>query len=299
VPITAVILGSAAGGGYPQWNCNCNVCALAWAGDPRVSPRGQTGIAISADGENWLLCNASPDLRTQILNCVQLRPRAGLRQSPIKAVILTGAEIDQAAGLLTLRERSGFALYATETTLATIAGNPMFSALTPAHVARHILCPGERISPVPGLDVIAFSVPGKVPLYLESGEHDITESAGNVGLELASGGRSILFIPGAASVTPAMAERMRNADAILFDGTLFTDDEMVVCGAGEKTGRRMGHMPIAGSEGSLEALAAMSARRICIHINNTNPILVEGSPERQRVEAAGIEVAYDGMEIVL
>jgi pyrroloquinoline quinone biosynthesis protein B len=297
--LTALVLGAAAGGGFPQWNCHCPVCALAWAGDPRVTPRSQAGIAVSADGENWLLCNASPDLRAQILSAKAVHPRTGLRHSPIRAVLLTGAEIDQAAGLLTLRERQAFALYATPATLAAIADNPMFGALHPDQVTRHALSLGETFSPVKGLSADVFTVPGKVPLYLEGEDPEIGESAVNVGVELSGGGRRLLFLPGAAAVTPAMRERMRRADAILFDGTLFTDDEMIALRVGEKTGMRMGHMPIDGPDGSLAALSDFTARRIFIHINNTNPILIEGSPARQRVEAAGFEIAYDGMEIVL
>jgi pyrroloquinoline quinone biosynthesis protein B len=297
--LTALVLGAAAGGGFPQWNCNCPVCALAWAGDPRVTPRSQAGIAVSADGENWLLCNASPDLRAQILNTKALHPKAGLRHSPIEAVLLTGAEIDQTAGLLTLRERQDVALYATPATLAAIAGNPMFGALHPEQVTRRALSPGETVSPLEGLSVEIFTVPGKMPLYLEGENPEIGESAVNVGVELISGERRLLYIPGAAGMTPTMRERMQRADAILFDGTLFTDDEMIALRTGTKTGMRMGHMPIEGPDGSLAALAGFSARRIFIHINNTNPVLIDGSSARRRVEAAGFEVAYDGMEIVL
>jgi len=297
--LTALVLGAAAGGGFPQWNCNCPVCALAWAGDPRVVPRSQAGIAVSADGENWLLCNASPDLRAQILHTPALHPRRGLRDSPIGAVVLTGGEIDQTAGLLTLRERQDVALYATPAILAVLAGNPVFDALHPHRVRRHAVSLGEPIMPLPGLSVELFTVPGKVPLFLEGENPEISESAVNVGVELAGGGHRLLFIPGAAGVTPAMRERMRRADAVLFDGTLFTDDEMIALRAGEKTGMRMGHMPVDGPDGSLAALSDVTARRIFIHINNTNPMLIAGSAARQRVEAAGFEIAFDGMEIVL
>ncbi len=301
--LTALVLGAAAGGGFPQWNCNCPVCALAWAGDSRVTPRSQAGIAVSADDEHWLLCNATPDLRAQILNTPSLQPRAGLRHSPIGAVLLTGAEIDQAAGLLTLRERQDVALHATPATLAAIADNPMFGALHPDNVTRHALSLGQTFTPVAGLTAEIFTVPGKMPLYLEGDDPEIGaeigESAVNVGVELNGGGRRLLYLPGAAAVTQPMRERMSRADAILFDGTLFTDDEMITLRVGEKTGMRMGHMPIDGPEGSLAALSGLKARRIFIHINNTNPILIEGSSARRRVEAAGFEIAFDGMEIVL
>ncbi len=295
--LTAFVLGSAAGGGFPQWNCRCAVCALAWAGDPRVRPRTQTSLAVSADGEKWLICNASPDLRTQILASPKLQPTSGLRQSPIKAVFLTGAEIDQTAGLLTLRERQPFRVYATPATHAAVAGNPMYGTLEPACVSRHAVSPGESLEPLPGLRVEIFTVPGKIPLYLEGENPQIMESAVNIGLEFSSGGKRILFVPGAAGVTEALRNRCARADVVLFDGTLFTDDEMITSGTGSKTGLRMGHMPVDGADGSLEALSEFSARKIYIHINNTNPMLVDGSAERRKVESAGVEVAHDGMEI--
>ncbi|HWV54795.1 pyrroloquinoline quinone biosynthesis protein PqqB [Pseudorhodoplanes sp.] len=297
--MTALVLGAGAGGGFPQWNCNCPVCALAWAGDPRVVPRGQAGIAVSADGENWLLCNASPDLRSQILATKALHPKSGSRHSPIKAVLLTGAEIDQTAGLLTLRERQDVAVYGTPATLAALADNPMFGALHPDSVRRRALSVGETVSALPGLSMEIFTVPGKMPLYLEGENPEIGESAVNVGVELTARDARLLYIPGAAGVTDAMRERMRGADVILFDGTLFTDDEMIALRVGEKTGMRMGHMPIDGPDGSLAALSDLTARRIFIHINNTNPVLIAGSSARQRVEKAGFEIAHDGMEIVL
>lgn len=297
--LTALVLGAAAGGGFPQWNCACPVCALAWAGDARVQPRTQASIAVSVDGERWLLCNASPDLRAQILANVALQPKTGLRHSPIAAVLLTGAEIDQCSGLLTLRERQPFRLYATAATHAVVAENPIFSALHSDDVRRCAVSLGESFTPLDEMIVEIFTVPGKMPLYLEGENPQIGESAVNIGVDISGGGKRLVFIPGAAAVTPAMLERLSRADVVLFDGTLFTDDEMIASGTGVKTGMRMGHMPIDGEGGSLAALSPLAARRIFIHINNTNPILIDGSTERRRVEEAGFEVAYDGMEIVL
>ncbi len=299
--LTAIVLGAAAGGGFPQWNCNCEVCRLAWAGDRRVRPRTQAGLAVSGDGRHWTLLNASPDLRAQIAATPALHPR-GLRESPIQSVVLTGAEIDQTLGLLSLRERSPFSLFATATTLLALAGNPMFGVLGSDLVQRRAVTPGERfeLGPEQLLTAELFLVPGKLPLYLEGSDPDTaSESAANVGVEISDGRARLAFVPGAAAVTPALRERLARADAILFDGTLFTDDEMIRTGTGAKSGRRMGHMPIAGEGGTLAELAGLSARRIFVHINNTNPILIEGSPERAEVEAAGWEVAHDGMEIVL
>jgi pyrroloquinoline quinone biosynthesis protein B len=296
--LTAIVLGAAAGGGYPQWNCNCPVCRLAWSGDRRVRPRSQTSLAVHLGERGWLLVNASPDLRTQIMRNPVLQPKRDGRDSPIVAVLLTGAEIDQAAGLLHLRERQAFTLFATPATLLALRDNPMFDALSPEFVERRAAQPGEAFN-VGEVSVEVFSVPGKVPLFLERGEPAIEETDANVGVEFTQDGRHLVFMPGAATITPAMRERLQRADVILFDGTLFTDDEMIVSGTGHKTARRMGHMPIDGVDGSLAVLAGLPGRRIYIHVNNTNPILVEGSPERRCVEEAGFEIAEDGMEILL
>jgi pyrroloquinoline quinone biosynthesis protein B len=297
--LTAVVLGAAAGGGFPQWNCRCDVCRLAWSGDSRVRPRTQASIAVSADGGQWALLNASPDLRSQIQATPALHPRDGIRHSPIQAVVLTGAEIDQTSGLLSLRERWEFALYGTAATLAAVASNPMFGALAPDVVTRRALVPGQTFALLPGIEAELFMVPGKMPLYLEDEAPAIEESAANVGIELGAGGKRLAFVPGAAALTPALKQRLARADVVLFDGTLFEDDEMLRSGTGSKTGRRMGHMPISGPGGTLSELDGLERRRIFIHINNTNPILIDGSPERRRVEAAGWEIAEDGQEIVL
>jgi len=298
--LTAIVLGAAAGGGFPQWNCNCEICRLAWAGDKRVRARTQASLAVSGDGERWTLINASPDLRAQIQINPRLQPGGATRGSPIDAVMLTGAEIDQVAGLLSLRERTPFAVIATAATLAVLADNPVFSVLAPDVVRRRAIVPGESFSLGDGIKAELFIVPGKMPLYLEGDNPDTaSESAANVGVEISDGSKRLVYVPGAANVTPAVHARLARADAVLFDGTVFTDDELIRTGTGTKTGRRMGHMPIEGEGGSLAALAGLASRRIFVHINNTNPILVDGSPERRRVEAAGWEVAEDGLEIVL
>jgi pyrroloquinoline quinone biosynthesis protein B len=302
--LTAIVLGAAAGGGFPQWNCRCAVCRLAWDGDPRVSARTQASLAVSADGERWTLLNAAPDLRAQLAATPPLHPRGALRASPIAAVVLTGAEVDQTAGLLTLRERQPFMLAATAETLAALGANAMFDVLADDVVTRRAIEAGTPFVLPGGLTAELFVVPGKVPLYLERGTPETAaETGANVGVEISADGARLCFVPGAAAVTPALAQRLARADAILFDGTLFSDDEMIASGTGTKTGRRMGHMPINGADGSLAALSslqdALGKRRVYIHINNTNPILIDGSPERARVEAAGWEVAADGLEIRL
>jgi pyrroloquinoline quinone biosynthesis protein B len=298
--LTAIVLGAAAGGGFPQWNCRCPVCRLAWAGDPRVRPRTQASLAVSANGEDWVLINASPDLPEQLRRSPALRPCGMPRGSPIKAIVLTGAEIDQVAGLLSLREREPLMLCATAPTMALIEENRMFAVLARDQVERRIEAFDMPCSLPGGLTAELFAVPGKVPLYLEGESPDtMSEANGIAGLELRAGGVRLVFIPGAAAVTATMWERMVCADVVLFDGTLFRDDEMIATSTGSKTGRRMGHMSIDGEDGSLAMLAKLTARRIYIHINNTNPILVEGSPERARVTSQGWEVAEDGQEIVL
>ncbi|HYA05044.1 MAG TPA: pyrroloquinoline quinone biosynthesis protein PqqB [Xanthobacteraceae bacterium] len=297
--LAAIVLGAAAGGGFPQWNCRCAVCRLAWAGDGRVKPRTQASLAASADAEHWILLNASPDLRAQIQATPALQPRAAPRGSPIAAVVLTGAEVDQIAGLLTLREGQSFTLYATAETLAALDANPVFGVLAAGAVARKIVAPGEPFALPGGLEAELFPVPGKIALYLESDDAAFATASGvNVGIELRCGAKRLVYVPGAAGVTAAVLDRLAGADVVLFDGTLFTDDEMILGGTGTKTGRRMGHMPVDGADGTLVSLRHLKARRILTHINNTNPILIEGSAERRKAEAAGFEVAEDGMEIV-
>ena len=296
--LTAIVLGSAAGGAFPQWNCRCAVCELAWRGDRRVQSRTQASIAVSSGDGRWTLLNASPDLGQQIRATPQLHPQDGLRGSPIDAVVLTGGEIDQITGLLSLRESTPFTLYATPSSHAAVAANAMFSAMSA--MTRRAINPGERFMLAGNIEASTFMVPGKLPLYLEGDAPEIgADTAANVGIELVHESKRLIFVPGAAAVSPAMRERFAKADAILFDGTLFTDDEMQKSHTGVKTGRRMGHMPIDGEGGALEALDGFTARRIFVHINNTNPILIDGSSERAKVEVAGWQVAHDGMEIVL
>jgi pyrroloquinoline quinone biosynthesis protein B len=298
--LNAIVLGSAAGGGFPQWNCRCPVCKLAWAGDRRVEPRTQSSLAVSANGEDWILVNASPDLPEQIRRAPALHPRGGTRGSPIKALLLTGAEIDQVAGLLSLREREPLLLCATASTLSVIEDNNMFGVLPPELVTRQALAPGTPCALAGDLQAEFFAVPGKAPLFLE-GENPQTasEAAGTVGVELSAAGARLAYVPGAAAVTTEMRERLARADVVFFDGTLFRDDEMITTRTGSKTARRMGHMPIDGEGGSLDALQGLKTRRIYVHINNTNPILVEGSPERACVTGRGWEVAADGLEVAL
>jgi pyrroloquinoline quinone biosynthesis protein B len=298
--LNAIVLGAAAGGGFPQWNCRCPICRLAWEGDPRVRPRTQASLAVSTDGRDWVLLNASPDLRAQIQVTPALRPQGMPRGSPISGVVLTGAEVDQVAGLLTLRERNGFAVYATAETLTAIEDNPIFDVLAADVVQRRPVALAQAFALPNGLQAELFAVPGKAPLYLETDDPELAAETGvNVGVEIMSDGARLVYVPGAAAVTQPLLQRLQRANVVLFDGTLFDDCEMIVNGTGTKTGRRMGHMPLDGADGTLAQLNGLSGRRILTHINNTNPILVDGSPQRLKVEAAGFEVAQDGMEISL
>jgi pyrroloquinoline quinone biosynthesis protein B len=201
---------------------------------------------------------------------------------------------------LSLREGAPFALYAAAETLAILAANSMFGVLQAGLVQRIAVAPDQILHLPGGIEAEMFSVPGKVPLYLEAQHPELTAAPmGNTGIELRSKGARLIYVPGAAAVPDALQARLEDADVVLFDGTLFADDEMIRAGVGKKTGRRMGHLPIDGPDGSLARLEGLARRRIFTHINNTNPILIDGSPERRRVEAAGFEVAADGLEIVL
>jgi pyrroloquinoline quinone biosynthesis protein B len=299
----AAILGAAAGGGFPQWNSNAPACRRARAGDAVARPRTQTSVAVSGNGVAWVLLNASPDLRQQIEAHSFLHPQVGLRSTPIAAVVLTGGDVDAIAGLLTLRERQPFAIYAAPRVLAVLDANPIFEVLARDVVAREPVDLGADITLPGGLTLELFTVPGKVPLYLERpGEAPaIAEDGSTVGACVTDGrGQRLFFVPGCAAMTPALAGRLRGADAVLFDGTLWRDDEMILAGIGTKTGRRMGHMSLDGAHGTLAAFAPLGVRRkILIHMNNSNPVLLDDSPEHAQVRAMGWEVGCDGMRIEL
>jgi pyrroloquinoline quinone biosynthesis protein B len=299
-----VVLGAAAGGGFPQWNSNAPACRRARSGDPGARPRSQAALAVSANSREWLILNASPDLRQQIEATRQLHPRDGLRSSPIVGVALTGGDVDAIAGLLHLRERHRLAVHAPARILAVLAANPIFEVLAADCVARIELGLDRTAEVAAGLAVKAFAVPGKVPLYLETGGEDpgVSEAGDAVGLEIIDRAteRSFFFIPGCAAMTETLRRRLSGAALVFFDGTLWRDDEMIRAGLGIKTGKRMGHMSIAGADGVIAAFRDLGVRRrVFIHLNNSNPVLVDDSPERAETEAEGWEVAWDGMELRL
>ncbi len=306
------ILGAAAGGGFPQWNCNAATSRAAWSNAAGVKPCTQSSLAISADGDRWILLNASPDIRQQIAATQALHPRAKgtLRNSPIQAVVLTNADVDHVAGLLSLRERHPLTIYGSSRVLDVLAANSIFNVLHPDHVTRRPLVLGEPNAIAHhgrylGITVEPFGVPGKIALYLEdaaAGPGLGTREGDTIGLKVTATatGHAFYYLPACAAVDAGLRQRLRGSSLVFFDGTLFTDDELVKQGLSDKTGARMGHISMAGPDGAMAAFADLDvARRIFIHINTSNPAWIEGSPERREIEAAGWEIACDGMEVRL
>ncbi|MDD2704280.1 MAG: pyrroloquinoline quinone biosynthesis protein PqqB [Acidocella sp.] len=305
------VLGAAAGGGFPQWNCHCACCTRARSGDPAVKPRTQASLAVSADGKRWVLLNASPDLPAQLRDNPVLHPDPSgpARNCPIAAVVISGGDIDCITGLLSLRESHEFRLYAQDFVRGILQGDQVFNVLNPALVQYETLPPTQPVKlrdahGVPlGLTVESFSVPGKLPLYQEAGR-DLSQLVSGdavIGLSVRDdAGHTLLFIPGCAYVTDDIRARADAADILFFDGTLWQDDEMIRAGLGTKTGTRMGHICVSGENGTLKALADVTKpRKIFIHINNTNPILCDDSPEADITRKAGWTISYDGMEVTL
>src|SRR5437868_6013307 len=270
--IRILVLGTAAGGGLPQWNCSCPVCARARAGDPATPSSSQASIAVSADDEAWLLINASPDLRQQINDNPPLHPRPphagnGTRHSPITGVVLTNGDVDAVAGLLNLREGAPFTIYGHQKTLAVLATNNIFNVLdaklvkrVPIDVEKPFVPPLADGSPS-ALEIVAFEVPGKVPLYQETGlpADFATAAGGTLGLHIRNrrNGAHFFYVAACASLTPVLAERIRGAPLVFFDGTLWRDDEMIRAGLSAKTGARMGHISMDGEAGSIDGFRGL------------------------------------------
>ena len=298
------VLGSAAGGGFPQWNCNCRNCDGVRHGHLRAVPRTQSSIAITGDGRRWVLVNASPDILAQLRAFPELQPARAIRDTAIAAVLLIDSQIDHTTGLLMLREGERLPVYCTESVRDDLAGgNPLFTVL--GHycgvdwhpVALH----GDfRIPEAPPLTFRAIGLESRAPPY--SPHREAPRGDDTIGLFVrdTATGRSLFYAPGLRRLAPQVLALFEEADCLLVDGTFWTDDEMERLGIGTKRAREMGHLPQSGSDGMLAALVACGPRRkVLIHVNNTNPILDEDSPERAQVTAAGVEVAYDGMDIAL
>ena len=293
----ARLLGAAAGGGLPQWNCGCPNCNLARSG--KIPSQTQSSIAVTATGEHWAILNASPDIRMQMAQTPELHP-TDLRKLPLDAVLVTNGDIDHVAGLLTLREMQPFNLFATQGIHDVLRQNPIFDALNSSVVTRRSIQLDTPFDLVPGITATLFAVPGKVPLYLE-GEDVQTDLIGEqtVGVALETDTARAFYIPGCAHLNDDLRERLDGADIVFFDGTLWQDDEMIQAGLGQKTGQRMGHMSMSGPDGSIEAFATMAiGQKIFVHMNNTNPVLRPESAESEQARAAGWIIGQDGMEIV-
>jgi len=308
--LRVVVLGAAAGGGVPQWNCGCTVCRKARNEDPELRST-QASVAISADGDHWFLINASPDLRQQLIATSPLHPKAGtLRHSPISGVILTNGEVDAVAGLLSMREGSPFTIYAHERVLAILRSNSIFNVLNEKNVRRQPIEVDKAFEPtlpdgsLSGIEILPFAVTGKSAWYLEGKAHP----AGNdgdgdtLGLRIAdrASGKYLYFLAACAGVTNDLRSRLAGAAAVFFDGTVWRDDELIAAGLGNKTGQGMGHIAMSGDTGAIAALADIDiGRKMFLHINNSNPVLLRDSAERKAAEHAGWQIPTDGTEIVL
>jgi pyrroloquinoline quinone biosynthesis protein B len=308
--LRVVVLGAAAGGGVPQWNCGCVVCRTARTEQPELRST-QASIAVSRDGDHWFLVNASPDLRQQLIGAPQLHPKAGkLRHSPISGVILTNGEIDAVAGLLSMREGSPFSIYAHAKVLAILSANSIFNVLSEKNVRREAIEVDKPFEPAlpdgspSGIEVLPFTVPGKSAWYLEGKAHPGgDDGAGDtLGLRVSdiATGRYFYFLAACARVTDELKSRLAGAPLIFFDGTVWRDDELIAAGLGNKTGQSMGHIAMSGEHGAIEALADLDiGKKMFLHINNSNPVLLPSSPERKIAERAGWQIPADGTEIVL
>ena len=301
------VLGSAAGGGFPQWNCNCDNCRGVRSGTIRARPRTQSSIAVSSDARHWVLFNASPDILQQIREFPSLQPGDKLRTTAIAAIVLIDAQVDHTTGLLMLREHDRpLELWCTDPVFQDLTtGNPVLNVLSHfAGVKRHSLpltAQGFRIAGAEGLRFAAVALSSKAPPY--SPHRDRPQPGDNIGVTILDerSGRRLFYAPGLGQIETPVREAMRAAHCVLVDGTCWNDDELVQLGVSKKRARDIGHLPQNGAGGMLEQLDALPAgtRRILIHINNTNPILNEDGPEHRELTRHGIEVSYDGMEIDL
>jgi pyrroloquinoline quinone biosynthesis protein B len=298
------VLGSAAGGGFPQWNCNCPNCDGLRKGRLKARARTQSSIALSQDDVNWVLFNASPDLLAQFRAFPELQPARGIRDTAVSAVVLMDAQIDHTTGLLMLREGKKLDVYCTEMAHEDLTtGNPLFRILEHYCGVNWHRIPTEKGNrfPVIGAEYLEFTaVPlsSKAPPY--SPHRDNPHEGDNIGMRIVepATGRVLFYAPGLGEIEPHLEPFLAEADCLMVDGTFWTDDEMVRLGVSKKRAREIGHLPQSGPGGMIEVLKPLKAeRKILIHINNTNPILDEDSPQRRELREAGIEVAFDGMDI--
>jgi len=307
--LRVVVLGAAAGGGVPQWNCGCQVCRAARSEHPELRST-QASLAISADGDHWFLINASPDLRQQLTATRQLHPAHGkLRHSPIAGVILTNGEIDAIAGLLSMREGWPFTIYAHAKVLATLKSNSVFNVLSEKNVKRQGIEIDRAFEPAlpdgtsSGIEILPFEVTGKGAWYLEGERREGSEAAGDtLGLRIRdkATGRFFFFLAACAEATDDLKSRLKGASLVFFDGTVWRDDELIAAGLSTKTGRSMGHISMSGEGGAIAALENLGIeQKIFLHINNSNPAWLHDSEERRAAERAGWQIPADGTEIVL
>lgn len=301
------VLGSAAGGGFPQWNCGCANCDGVRKGTIKATARTQESVAISKDGRAWFLLNASPEIRAQIEGFTGLHPRSA-RHTPIQGIVLTSGDLDHCLGLLSLRESQPLTVYSTERMWRGFTeGNVLFRTLQRSDdQLRHVALRVGSDQPLElssgrdsGLVMRVYAVAGKAPLHHPGVGY---EPEDNIGLVISEQGssKSLGYLSGVGGPSPALFEALDGADVVFFDGTFWSSDELVELGAGERRAEDMAHWPLGGEKGSLNLLRELKAqRRILIHINNSNPVLRDDSPERALVHQSGVELAYDGMELSL
>jgi len=302
--VQVILLGTAAGGGFPQWNCWCPTCRIARREPARARPRSQSSAAVSADGRRWFLLNASPDVHAQLARIPGPEPR-GMRHVPIEGVVLTDAELDHTLGIVLLREGRYLQLYATPAAQSVIERDSSMLPVTRAFAEVRVeplaiggsTALGYRDGCPAGLTVTAFPVPAGPPRF--ASEDLPGHTVGLLVRDDATGG-VCAFVPGCGGLDRTLLDRLAGAELVLFDGTFWTDDELIALGIGQRTARAMDHLPVSGPDGSLEQLAALPARhRVYTHINNTNPMLIEDSPHRLEVERHGLTVGADGMRFTL
>ncbi|MGZ8163106.1 MAG: pyrroloquinoline quinone biosynthesis protein PqqB [Methylobacter sp.] len=299
------VLGSAAGGGFPQWNCNCHNCHRLRHKEMNGKARTQSSIAVSTDNKNWLLFNTSPDIRAQLEAFPAIQPKEGVRDTGIKAIMLIDSQIDHTTGLLMLREGKPLDVYCTDMVKRDLTtGFPLFKMLEDYCTVNHHTIPVDGSSfTIPGIDDLRFytqALKSKAPPY--SPHRYDPHEGDNIGviIEQISIGKKVFYSPGLGEIEPHVMAAMQTVDCLMVDGTFWTDDEMCTQNISSKKAREIGHLPQSGKGGMIEVLSGVEkARKILIHINNTNPILDEDSEQRKLIEAAGIEVAYDGLEINL